>query len=56
MLTRILVVEVLGFKAKHRALSNSCIRNYMKAGGNCIPSKPDLKLSRSVACATAAGR
>ena len=21
----------------------------MKAGGNCIPSKPDLKLSRSVA-------
>ena len=25
----------------------------MKVGGNCIPSKPDLKLSRSVACATA---
>jgi hypothetical protein len=22
----------------------------MKAGGNCIPSKPDLKLSRSVSC------
>ena len=28
----------------------------MKTGGNCIPSKPDLKLSRSGACATAAGR
>jgi hypothetical protein len=28
----------------------------MKPGGNCIPSKPDLKLSRSGACATAAGR
>jgi hypothetical protein len=24
----------------------------MKAGGNCIPSKPDLKLSRSVALDT----
>ena len=28
----------------------------MKAGGNCILSKSDLKLSRSVACATAVGR
>jgi hypothetical protein len=27
----------------------------MKAGGDCIPSKPDLKLSRPGACATAAG-
>jgi hypothetical protein len=26
------------------------------SGGNCIPSKPDLKLSRSGACPTATGR